>query len=357
MKKYVLYFLILTFLSCQDNKLSIKPNKEDITESVYASGIVKSLDQYQVFSSSNGIISEVFVKEGDIVKIGSPLFRIYSSVAKINSEQAKINAEFYDTESRELKIKELKLLLDNSRTKYLNDSILYLRQQKLWNSQIGSKLELEQRELAFVNSKNNLESNLNRYNELLKQLDLTSRQSRKNIQLSESIESDFIVKSQINGTVFSILKEKGEMASAQVPLAIIGNSDNYILELLIDEYDIAKISIGQKVIISMDSYKSKVFEGEIIRIIPLMNEKTKSFTVEAVFKKEVPKLFPNLTVEANILISEKNDAMTIPRDYLMNNEFVILKSGKKVKVKTGLKDYKKVEILGGIGFGDELIKE
>jgi HlyD family secretion protein len=357
MKKYVLYFLILTLLSCQDNKLSIKPNKEDITESVYASGIVKSLDQYQVFSSSNGIISEVFVKEGDIVKIGSPLFRIYSSVAKINSEQAKINAEFYDTESRELKIKELKLLLDNSRTKYLNDSILYLRQQRLWNSQIGSKLELEQRELAFVNSKNNLESNLNRYNELLKQLDLSSRQSRKNIQLSESIESDFIVKSQINGTVFTILKEKGEMASAQVPLAIIGNSDNYILELLIDEYDIAKISVGQKVIINMDSYKSKVFEGKVIRIIPLMNEKTKSFTVEAVFKKEVPKLFPNLTVEANILISEKNDAMTIPRDYLMNNEFVILKSGKKVKVKTGLKDYKKVEILGGIGFGDELIKE
>ena len=349
--------MILTLLSCQDNKTTIKPNKEDITESVYASGIVKSLDQYQVFSSSNGIISEVFVKEGDIVKIGSPLFRIYSSVAKINSEQAKINAEFYDTESRELKIKELKLLLDNSRTKYLNDSILYLRQQRLWNSQIGSKLELEQRELAFVNSKNNLESNLNRYNELLKQLDLSSRQSRKNIQLSESIESDFIVKSQINGTVFTILKEKGEMASAQVPLAIIGNSDNYILELLIDEYDIAKISVGQKVIINMDSYKSKVFEGEVIRIIPLMNEKTKSFTVEAVFKKEVPKLFPNLTVEANILISEKNNAMTIPRDYLMNNEFVILKSGKKVKVKTGLKDYKKVEILGGIGFGDELIKE
>ena len=357
MKNYVLFILLITLLSCQENKSTIKPQKEDITESVYASGIVKSLDQYQVFSNTNGIISDIFVKEGDVVQVGSPLFRIYNSVAKLNSEQAKINAEFYDNESKELKIKELRLLLDNSKTKYLNDSILYLRQQRLWNNQIGSKFELEQRELAFNNSKNNLETNLNRYNELIKQLDLTTRQSRKNIQVTESIESDFIVKSQIKGTVFSILKEKGEMASAQVPLAIIGNSDNYILELLIDEYDISKISIGQKVIISMDSYKSKVFEGEVSRIIPLMNEKTKSFTVEAVFRRGIPKLFPNLTVEANILISEKKNAMTIPRDYLINNEYVLLRSGKKIKVQTGLKDYKKVEILSGIAFSDELIKE
>ena len=40
--------------SCKESKEKTSPIQEDITESVYASGIIKSTDQYEVFSPVNG---------------------------------------------------------------------------------------------------------------------------------------------------------------------------------------------------------------------------------------------------------------------------------------------------------------
>ena len=51
----------------------------------------------------------------------------------------------------------------------------------------------------------------------------------------------------------------------------------------------------------------------------------------------------------------KNNAMLIPRNYILNDSIVIKSNGEKVIVKTGLKDYRKIEILSGIGAEDELI--
>ncbi len=79
----------------------------------------------------------------------------------------------------------------------------------------------------------------------------------------------------------------------------------------------------------MDSYKNEVFEARVDRIIPFMNERSRSFTVEAVFITKPTALFPNLTVEANVIIQTKNDAITIPVDYLINDSLVMLSSGEK----------------------------
>lgn len=86
-----------------------------------------------------------------------------------------------------------------------------------------------------------------------------------------------------------------------------------------------------------------------------MDNRLRSFEVEATFKSQPPNLYPNLTVEANILISTKENAMTIPRNYLNDENEVILKNGDKRKVVTGLKDYQRVEIISGIS-KDDLIK-
>jgi multidrug efflux pump subunit AcrA (membrane-fusion protein) len=79
-----------------------------------------------------------------------------------------------------------------------------------------------------------------------------------------------------------------------------------------------------------------------------MNERSRTFLVEAEFVNQPPVLYPNTTFEANILIQSKQNALLIPRDFLFNEQFVYNEEGKKIKVKTGLKDYRKVEILSGI---------
>jgi hypothetical protein len=59
-------------------------------------------------------------------------------------------------------------------------------------------------------------------------------------------------------------------------------------------------------------------------------------------------LYPNLTVEANIVIQTKENALTIPRAFLTGDSLVVLENGSARKVETGLKDYQKAEILSGL---------
>jgi HlyD family secretion protein len=87
-----------------------------------------------------------------------------------------------------------------------------------------------------------------------------------------------------------------------------------------------------------------------------MNERTRSFTVEAGFVTRPPTLYPNLTAEANILIQVKKQALTIPRAYLLEETYVLREDNQKVKVATGVKDYQKVEILSGLTAGDIIVK-
>ena len=122
-----------------------------------------------------------------------------------------------------------------------------------------------------------------------------------------------------------------------------------------DEYDIVKVKKGQNVLVTLDSYKGQLFEAIVDKINPIMNERSKTFTVEASFVKDPPTLYPNLTLEANIIIQLKKDVLTLSRKYIVEDEYVIKENGDKVKIKIGLKDYKKVEILSGLTDKDVVI--
>lgn len=69
-----IWSIFLFFSACSDKKGKTKPIKESITESVYVSGIVKSKNQYKIYSLTNGLIDKVLVTEGDLVKKGTSSF-------------------------------------------------------------------------------------------------------------------------------------------------------------------------------------------------------------------------------------------------------------------------------------------
>jgi multidrug efflux pump subunit AcrA (membrane-fusion protein) len=108
--------------------------------------------------------------------------------------------------------------------------------------------------------------------------------------------------------------------------------------------------------VKLDSYKDQVFEAKLTRINPLMDERSKTFLVEAEFIEKPAKIYPNVSLEASILIKSKQRALLIPRNYLLNDSSVVMANGDTVKVKTGLKDYQMVEIISGISIDDELKK-
>lgn len=347
--KIVFYACLFTvFLSCKKKQESAQVTVETITESVYASGIVKSKNQYQVFSTVSGLVQRLYVSEGDRIKLGDPIIQVMNTTARLNTENARLAADFADFTANSDKLNELKINIDLAKSKKISDSLLLERQRNLWAQQIGSQNEFEQRELAYKNSTTAYNAAILRYNELKRQLDFADKQSKKTLQISSTITDDYVVRSDINGKVYSILKEKGEMVNTQSVVAVLGDADDFVLELQIDEYDIAKIRVGQKIFINMDSYKGQVFEAQVNKINPIMNDRSKSFTLEATFVTKPSVLYPNLTVEANIVIQTKENVLTIPRTYLIEDNYILTENNQKIKIETGLKDYQKVEILRGV---------
>lgn len=348
MKKFVWAIIAVLLISCGDKVEMTQPILQNITESVYASGIVKSKNQYHVYSSVNGIIQQVHITEGDLVRKGDALITLINETQRLSSESARISAEYSSVEASKDKLNELKAAIDLAKAKMQNDSALLQRQKNLWEEGIGSRTELEQKELSWKNSVTSFQSALLRYNDLKRQVDLSAQQSRKNYQISTVVADDYTVRAKKDGKVYDVLKEPGEMVNTQTPVAVVGDAREFIIELQIDEYDIAKVRLGQLAFVSMDSYKAQVFEAVVSKINPMMNDRSRSFTIEAAFTKPPPDLYPNLTVEANILISSKKNALTIPRTFLVDENYVLLKDGEKKKVVVGLKDYQRVEIVSGL---------
>lgn len=210
--------------SCKSGGDKTKVIEQSITESVYASGIIKSGNQYDVFASSNGIIKEILISEGDTVAPGTPMFIIDNTVSAFNAENARIAMELSKEQTGPASntLRELEGRLKLAYERMLNDSVLLIRQQNLWNQDVGSKLDLERRELAYKSSRTDYNSVLLQYNQIKSELEKKYRQAENNFQISKKQESDFTIKSNINGLVYDILKEPGEFITTQTPIAIVG---------------------------------------------------------------------------------------------------------------------------------------
>ena len=354
--KLVIFITIICIFSCKKKQEKIQPTIESITESVYASGIIKSKNQYKVFSTVSGLISDVLVTEGDTVKKGDIIIKLQNTTAALNTDNAKITADYNAVSANAERLNELQVNINFAKAKMDEDASLQRRQQNLWNQNIGSRYELEQRQLAYKNSATTYEAAKLRYTQLQKQTKFQEKQSQKNVEISSTIKNDYSIKSNADGKVYNILMKKGEMVNTLSPVAIIGDGLDFLIELQVDEYDITKITIGQIILLNMDSYKGQVYDATVTRINPIMNEKIKAFLVEANFIKKPSSLVPYLTCEANIIIKTKEKAMTIPRSYLLEGDSIWIEAKTKKKVTVGLKDYLKVEILNGLEASDFIFK-
>lgn len=353
------FLAILVVVSCsKNNQESIHPTKGTITESVYASGIVKAEDQYTVFPLVSGTLKSIDAEVGQLIVKGQPLFKIDSEKASLATDNSRLAYQLSQENSRYIrdKIAEMEAKVQAAKDRLALDASIYERNKRIKQYNVISEVDYERVELAYKNSKSNFEATLKQLDQL--KIQLKNEQSRNNINLkiSQETENDFIVKSAFTGKLFDVLVKEGQLITPQTVLAVIGKEDDYLLELEVDEYDMVKVSLGQKMVVTLDSYKSQVFEAVVDKIYPIMNERSRTFRIEAHFVKVPPKLYPNLTVEANIIIQIKKNVITIPKSYLVDDEYVILENDEKRKVKTGLSDYNHVEILEGLSSNETIIK-
>jgi multidrug efflux pump subunit AcrA (membrane-fusion protein) len=347
---FVLMLVVSFFSSCGKKTESTLPVTGNITESVYASGKVLATDQYLVYPVVSGILVRSLRNPGDAVAAGDTLFMVDNLTSDLTSENARALLELNKELGRagSSKFEELELAQNIAREKYVFDSTQYERQKRLWQKNIGSGVELEQKELAFQSSKQQWNAATARLDQLKLQLANEIKRSEINYAITTKSKSDFVITSKIDGVVFDVYREQNELVSPQSALAVVGNPAKFYLELQVDEYDIVKITTGQKVLVTMDIYRGEVFEGVVRSVSPIMDERSRSFTVEADFVEPPVKIYPNVTAEANIVLQRKESVLMIPRRFLVDDRYVYVSEDERAEVVTGLKNYDQVEIVSGI---------
>lgn len=349
--------MLILLLSCGSKADTIQPTITTISESVYSSVTVQPDSLYQVFAAVSGILDINLVEEGDSVQKGTPVVQIINNAPQLNVENARLTLELaIDNYSGNNAL--LKALDDEIRAARLraqNDSVNYFRQKNLWDQNIGSQVEYDSKKLAYELSSNNLSLLLSNYSRTKNELRTKVIQAENNYKTAKITTGDFTVESKINGTVYSLYKNHGESVSVLEPIAAIGSTEDFVIEMLVDEVDIVKIKLGNLALITLDAYQNEVFEAEVSKIYPRKDERSQTFKVEALFKDAPGVLYPGLAGEGNIIIGTRENVLTIPREYLVDNNKVRTEEG-LIELELGLQNMEFVEVIAGLDKDTSILK-
>lgn len=342
-------FITLGSMACSTPPQEFKAQYQPLTEAVYSTATVVPAEIYTVYSPVSGIIEKSYLEEGQLVEQGALLFQVTNRQGSLNEANAALNVQLaqdsYLGESALLR--ELEERIRSAQIRVTNDSINYERQAKLWSQNIGSQQSYDAQKLAYEVSSNDLSSLRSNYLRTQKELARKLKLAQNSLQISAANNDEFTITSRLSGTIYEVLKEEGEFVSPQSAVAVVGSTDKFVVQLLIDEVDISYVFPGQKTLINLDAFGEQVFEAEITRIYPTKDERSQTFKVEAVFKEQPARLFNGLSGEGNIIIAEKERVLCLPSQLINENNEVNTPNG-LVKITTGLKNLAFTEILSGI---------
>lgn len=352
MRLFLSFLLILGLIlaSCSEKREQVRPTVGPITESVYASGALKAQEQYEVYSQVNGLLVFAYVTEGDLVQAGDPLFLIDDRASSLSTRNSELNVALLEknVSGNSPVLAQLRAKRTAAEENLQIAEEAYLDGQRLAEQELLSENELEQRRLAFVTAETGLEAAIEAYEETRARLNTELEVARNELAISLAAKEDRTVRSLVDGMVYDVMLEKGELATTQSPLAVLGSADNFYIELQVDEYDIGKIEADQRVLITMDSYPGRLMEARITKVDPLMDERSRTFTVKAMFTNPPKRLYPHLTVEANIVIRTNQNALTIPSDFLLDDTHVLIGQEERSEIEIGLRDLQRIEVLSGL---------
>ena len=351
---------ILAFLTCnfQTENKSVKPSVTNITESVYASVTVRPRKTYYPQPLRSGIIQNIYVEEGDIIDQGDKLFDISATEeVRSNLENAELNLEEarFNYQGENNMLLNMKAEIRSLKDQLSLDSINYERQKRLWSQNIGKKIDLDQSLLTYNTNKNKLKIVEQKLAQTKISLEKNYQISLNQVRAQKSLVQDYTVRTKMGGKVFSLFKEEGDLISSQERFAEIGTSNDFILEMNIDEVDITKINIGDTVAISLDAYANESFLASITEILPKKDEVTQTFRAEGTFINIPSRLYNGLSGEANIIIEKRNNALIIPTEYVLEGNKVLTPAGEK-QIEIGIKNLEFTEVLNGLDTNITLLK-
>jgi HlyD family secretion protein len=345
--------------SCNHRK-PVHPTRKTITEAVYASGFISSRNQYKVFALTDGNIMKKFHVAGDTVVMGEPLFLVQSlgPTAKLSANTSAYGLAVKNSKENSPVLQDLQIKINNAQVLLDNDQKTYDRTKNMYDANAISRSQLD---LATTNlnvSKNNLQSAKEAYTKTKDQLNVDAKTAEANMATSTQDLSNYVLKSLVDGQVYETYKELGEAVRKNDAVALVGEKGAKYLQLAVDQQDISKIKIGQIVEAKMDIATDKIYKARVKKIYPNMNSNDQSFRVDADFIDDPGLQFINASVEANIILQTKENALVVLRQAIRPGDEVIIKTAtgnKNVKITKGLMNMESVEVLSGLTEQDEIV--
>lgn len=355
-KLFVTIVLFVTLQSC-GSKEEAQPVVKDIKELVFASGMLDWDDAYHLTAQTDGILTEANFEVGDKVNIGKVIAVIDNPSNRINTHSAEEQLTIANENLTENSpaIQQLEQNIRYAESKYEQDKQQAERYERLFQKQSVAKVEFENMQLAAKNSLAQLNALKKQKTELLQRAKIQQIFNKNQLQNSKVIERYNQLIIPQNGTIVNKLKSTGDYVRKGDIVATIADDSKPEVVLNVDEKSIGKIKLGQLVYIQFNTDKSNVYEGKISEIVAAFDEKTQSFVVKVLLNEAPSSSIYGTQLEANILTSEKKNALLIPRSYLgFGNKVKLKGKDEPVVVKTGIISTEYVEILEGISKDDIL---
>ncbi|RSK39730.1 efflux RND transporter periplasmic adaptor subunit [Mangrovimonas spongiae] len=282
-------------------------------------GNVTTKDLLVITPEYNGILTHVYVKEGQKVNKGQTLAKIDDGGLSQQLSQLEIQAELART--------------------------TYERQKRLWDQNIGS-------EIQFLQAKSNYEAQQKAVDQLKKQVAKTT------------------VKAPFSGTIDDVITEKGSVVAAgQTPLMRIVNLSNMYIETNVPERYVKDITEGKHVNVEFPVLGQSV-ETKVRQAGDFINPANRTFKVEVGLPNKDKTIKPNLTAKLKINDYTNENAFLVPQSVISENaegeQYLYIVENKnnknegvtkKVIIKTGRTQGDIIEVLSGVKTGTEIIKE
>ncbi|WKZ58445.1 MAG: efflux RND transporter periplasmic adaptor subunit [Cyclobacteriaceae bacterium] len=226
---------------------------------VQTQGLVESEDNILVSAKGMGVITQVFVKEGQSVTKGQTLAQIDNSVLVRNIEAMKSQLELATS--------------------------VYERQKNLWDQKIGT-------EVQFLQAKTSKEG-------LEKQLAALQEQNEQTR-----------IKSPINGIVDRVNVKVGENIAPGMPAALVTNNSNLKITASISEAYVADVKKGNRVTVVFPDIK-KEMKATVTFVGRNIDRLSRTFQIEAELPS-TPDLRPNMTALIKVVYESHPAVLVVP---------------------------------------------
>lgn len=247
---------------------------------VNGSLVLRAQDMGNVSSLMGGIVKNVYVKEGQMVSRGQVVATIE------NTDVVTLQREYY-TAYKESEMARLELD----------------RQKTLASAGAGIKKTLQMSEKNYKVA----QANLLGTGRQLQQMGISTKEVAKG-----KFTTVFPLRAPISGTVSDMQASLGSYADMQTPLMKIRNNHAVECDLNVFEKDIAKVKVGDQVLVSLTNQLGVNVSGRVYGMNQYLNKGTKSVAVHVKLDaKRGAKLFEGMYVSGQIATGRQL-CMTLP---------------------------------------------